>query len=184
MVPEEQQRDVTGSQQSNLTSAGSLDSIPDLVEPVKSEPEGGNSSIVLPKLKLKVEDLDLQLAYMRTLHTPGTPPAEKADQKWQFPVKKEEGSNLEDAPNKEGPQWQTVAKMRTSRINRAKSSPYSKAKLASKRNTDLLLCQMGCPLCLGGHLQDPCPKVSLERLPASNLVSNKFATLANLDKLE
>ena len=184
MIPEEQHRDDIGSQESNLTPAGSLDSIPELVEPVKSEPEGENSSIVLPKLKIKMEDLDLQLAYMRTLHTPGTPPAEKADQKWQFPIKKEEGGNLEDTPNEEGPQWQTVAKMRTSRVNRAKSSPYSKAKLASKRNTDLLLCQMGCPLCLGGHLQDPCPKVSLERLPASNLVSTRFATLANLNKLE
>ena len=73
--------------------------------------------------------------------------------------------------------------MKTGKVKRTSTNPYPQDRAAAKRKIDLLLCQMGCPLCLGGHLQKACPQVKLNRLPAVEN-SNRFATLANLDKIE
>ena len=102
--------------------------------------------------------------------------------KWEFPELIKEDRASTGAPEKDGAPWQLVAKMKTGKVKRISTSPYPQDKAAAKRKVDLLLCQMGCPLCLGGHLQKPCPQVKLNKLPV--VKSNRFASLANLDKIE
>ena len=103
--------------------------------------------------------------------------------KWEFPELNKEDRASAGAPEKEKAPWQLVTKTKTGKVKRTNINPYPQDRTVPKRKIDLLLCQMGCPLCLGGHLQKPCPQVKLNRLPAVE-DSNKFAILATLDKIE
>ena len=67
-----------------MTPATSQESIPDLVGS-ESTSEGEDIPPKLPKFQLKLEDLDLQKGYYLGLTTPGSPTAEKANMKWEFP---------------------------------------------------------------------------------------------------
>ena len=102
--------------------------------------------------------------------------------KWEFPELNKEDRASTGVPEKDEAPWQLVAKMKTGKVKSISTSPYPQDRAGAKRKVDLLLCQMGCPLSLGGHLQKPCPEVKLNRLPA--MKGNRFATLANLDKIE
>ena len=165
-----------------VTLATSQESISDLVGS-DSTSEGEDIPPKLPKFQLKLEDLDLQKGYYMGLTTPGSPTAEKANVKWEFPKLNKEDMASAGAPGKEKAPWQLVTKLKTGKVKTTSANPCPQDRAAAKRKIDLLLCQMGCLLCLGGHLQKPCPHVKLNRLPAVEN-SNRLATLANLDKIE
>ena len=95
----------------------------------------------LSKFQLKLEDLDLQKGYYLGLTTPGSPPAEKANMKWEFPELNKEDRTSAGAPEKEKAPWQLVTKMKTGKVKRTSINPYPQDRAAAK-----LLCQMGCPL--------------------------------------
>ena len=84
MMPEESNQPKVPT--SKMTPASSQDSIPDVIGSEKeSIPEGEDIPPMFPKLKLKVEDLDLQIAYLRSLGTPYTPSAEDVQKRWKLP---------------------------------------------------------------------------------------------------
>ena len=67
-----------------MTPATSQESIPGLVGS-ESTSKGEDIPSQVPKFKLKLEDLDLQKGYYKGITTPGSPTAEKANVKWEFP---------------------------------------------------------------------------------------------------
>ena len=92
-----------------VTPATSQESIPDLVGS-DSTSQGEDILPKLPKFQLKLEDLDLQMGYHIGLTSHGSPTAEKANVKWEFPELNKEDRASTGAPEKDEAPWQLVAK--------------------------------------------------------------------------